>query len=333
MKQSIQESDVVPALLPTPFAVGPVNAFLIRREPLTLVDTGPKDDRAYEALASILRGHGVEMSDLQAILLTHGHVDHIGLLSRIADASGASVYAHPYVASQCTKFEQDHEHARRFLSEILREFGAPPKMIQAALRESETVRTYASFAPVTHVVNDQDAMIGFTAYHVPGHSPSDTLFVDHGSGIAFTGDHILKGVNPNPLIRRPRPEQPRPKSLLEYRASLLRSRSLDLRVCYPGHGDPIRDHRAAIDRILQRQDRRTSQVRELLTHRDLTPFELSAALFPKLDPGHTYFGLSVAVGHLEILEEDNEATAELRDGVLHYTSRSPYQKDRTHAAQ
>jgi glyoxylase-like metal-dependent hydrolase (beta-lactamase superfamily II) len=176
-------------------------------------------------------------------------------------------------------------------------------------------------------VDDGDEARGLTTYHVPGHSPSDTLFVDHSSGIAFTGDHILKGVSPNPLIRRPRPGQPRPKSLLEYRASLSRTRGLDLRVCYPGHGEAIRNHREVIDRILHRQDRRTAQVRELLADGDLTPFQLSAELFPELDPAHTYFGLSVAIGHLEILEQDNQAVSELRDGVLYFTQRGPNQRN------
>src|SRR5439155_8534928 len=48
--KGIFEMDLHRMELPTPFPVGPVNAYLLRGDPLTLVDTGPKTVEAQTAL-------------------------------------------------------------------------------------------------------------------------------------------------------------------------------------------------------------------------------------------------------------------------------------------
>lgn len=35
---------------PTPFPVGNVNLYLVRKDPITLIDTGPRTPQAYRAL-------------------------------------------------------------------------------------------------------------------------------------------------------------------------------------------------------------------------------------------------------------------------------------------
>lgn len=73
--------------IPTPFAVGRVNCFLIEDEPLTLVDTGPNSGKALDALEE----HGRRVEDLGLIVLTHQHIDHIGLAEILAPRSGAAL--------------------------------------------------------------------------------------------------------------------------------------------------------------------------------------------------------------------------------------------------
>ena len=80
--------------VPTPFPVGPVNVHLIAREPVTLVDTGPLTEDAWDALRHGLARHGFRVEDVERVLLTHGHQDHFGLAARIAAGrEGASSWA------------------------------------------------------------------------------------------------------------------------------------------------------------------------------------------------------------------------------------------------
>ena len=79
--------------IPTPFAVGRVNCYLIDDEPLTLVDAGPNSGRALDELQRALEAHGKAIEDLELVIVTHQHIDHIGLVEIVASRSGAEVAA------------------------------------------------------------------------------------------------------------------------------------------------------------------------------------------------------------------------------------------------
>jgi hydroxyacylglutathione hydrolase len=72
------------------FTVGPVqeNCFLLRRDgskSALIVDPGEEADKLLSAIDAL----GVE---LEAILLTHTHFDHVGAVAPVAKATGAPVY-------------------------------------------------------------------------------------------------------------------------------------------------------------------------------------------------------------------------------------------------
>ena len=79
--------------IPTPFRVGPVNCYLVEDDPLTLVDVGPNSGASLVALEDALREHGHHVEDLERIVITHHHTDHLGLVGVLAERSGADVCA------------------------------------------------------------------------------------------------------------------------------------------------------------------------------------------------------------------------------------------------
>jgi glyoxylase-like metal-dependent hydrolase (beta-lactamase superfamily II) len=315
----IEHAGIHTLTLPTPFVVGPVNTFLWKGDPLTLIDTGPRSDEAWEALQAALAAHGCTVADIERVILTHHHVDHAGLLARIIDASGAETWAHPAVPSESHPNVTPEEAWDVYFSGMLREMGLPDDVREQAMRLLSVFRTFSEPYHIDHVFDDGGQVGPFTAYHVPGHSVTDTLLVHHAEGYTLVGDHILETINPNPLIHRPeRPGLPRPKSLVCYQHSLRRTRELELGRCYPGHGGPFDDHRRVVDGILAKHARRDARVRKHLRPEGVTPYEVALAMYPDLGPENLYLILSVAVGHLEVLEEAGEAAAEHRDGVLYY---------------
>ena len=67
--------------IPTPFAVGRVNCYLIEDDPLTLVDSGPElGQGARRARARAAPSTGTAIEDLELIVVTHQHIDHLGLV-------------------------------------------------------------------------------------------------------------------------------------------------------------------------------------------------------------------------------------------------------------
>src|SRR3989440_12483553 len=70
---------IIPISLPTPFYIGAVNVYLVKEDPVTLIDTGPKTRDAIDALRAGLRTNGPTTGDIRRIVSTHAHEDHCGL--------------------------------------------------------------------------------------------------------------------------------------------------------------------------------------------------------------------------------------------------------------
>src|SRR3954463_1601740 len=114
-----------------------------------------------------------------------------------------------------------------------------PQDVTDALRSvSQAFRAWGSRAEITHVVAEGDAVEfagrSLEVHFRPGHSPTDTVFLDAERRMLVGGDHLLAHISANPLISRPRGR----KALIEYMESLARTRAMDIDVVLPGHGDP-----------------------------------------------------------------------------------------------
>jgi len=307
---------VVTISIPTPFPVGSVNAYLVRSEPVTLIDAGVNTDEAFDVLRSVFQREKLILSDLKRVFLTHTHIDHVGLLGRLREHADFTIHGHREAAHQRLNSPENEKEDQRFALGIMREFGTPEEIVRESAREQQTYREYATDAIVDEGLEDGEVIGQHVAYHVPGHSAMDMLFADQEAHLGFTGDHLLPRITPNPLLRRPKSGQPRAKSLLEYRKSLRKTQGLDIDICYPGHGEPIRNPREAIENLLQRQDKRNQRILEILGSRRLSVYQVARALFPRMDPKFTFLGLSSAAGHLEVLEEEGRVISEYQDGIL-----------------
>src|SRR3954462_8948352 len=95
--------------IPTPFAVGRVNCYLIEDDPLTLVDTGPNSGKALDELEQALAARGHRIEDLERIVITHQHIDHEGLIDILARRSGAEVCALDLLAPLLEAFGDNSE--------------------------------------------------------------------------------------------------------------------------------------------------------------------------------------------------------------------------------
>lgn len=305
--------------LPTPFPVGPVNVFLIKSETPTLIDAGVKSEEGWQKLVHSLAEHSLTPRDIKVVLLTHGHLDHVGLVPRLIQESGAQTYAHPDVVAQYAAYDHEIEIGQQFFHDVLLQFGAPASAVDEVMQFRSVFNVLGDTFKIDHAFADGETAGGLEAHYVPGHSASDTLFYCPSRRAAFTGDHVLKGISPNPLLRRAsRDSMTRARSLVEYQRSLRFTRSLDIDTCYPGHGSPFGEHRAVIDGLLERHERRTRDVRRLLAEKPMTPYEIVMRIFPRITSHSLHFALSVAIGHLDVLDDRGEARMENVNGVVVY---------------
>jgi len=308
--------------VPTPFLVGRVNCYLIEDEPLTLIDTGPNSGKSLDELERALALRGRRIEDLELIIVTHQHMDHIGLLEILARRSGAEIAALSVLAPYLESFSRSAADDDQFARVLMRRHGVPGDVATALGSAGAALRAFGSGARVTRALSDGDEVAlrdrTLRALHRPGHSPSDTVFWDERRGILIGGDHLLRHISSNPLVSRPlsgASDGPRPRALIDYLASLRATRELPARVVLPGHGEQIEDVRALIDERLQMHERRARRVLEIVRPQPLTAFEIAREMWGDVALTQAYLTLSEVLGHLDLLLEQ-DAVSEHDDGQL-----------------
>jgi glyoxylase-like metal-dependent hydrolase (beta-lactamase superfamily II) len=307
--------------VPTPFAVGEVNAYLIEDEPLTLVDCGPNSATSLRELERLLGVAGHSISDLELVVLTHQHMDHLGLAEVLAERSGAEVACLGLLAPYLRDWETYAAADDDFAHDVMLRHGLDPSAAKALRSVARMVRGWGAACHADRALADRGSLpfAGRTvrALHRPGHSPSDTVLYDESHGVLITGDHLLASVSSNALISRPlrecangsRPlgksaDNGRPRPLLEYRASLRATRALDAEVALGGHGEPILDHRRLIDMRLRQQDERAAQLLRLLGDGPRSAHVLATSLWGDVAITQAFLTLSEVLGHLDLLIDE-----------------------------
>jgi glyoxylase-like metal-dependent hydrolase (beta-lactamase superfamily II) len=308
--------------IPTPFLVGRVNCYLILDDPLTLVDTGPNSGTSLDQLEQALSRFDVRVEDLQRVVLTHQHMDHVGLMHIIARRSGAEVAAfaplRPWLADYSAQAAADDQYAQA----VMRRHGVPEDLSIVLAAMSAAFRAYGSVAQVTRPLAEGEVLEfrdrSWEVLHRPGHSPSDTVFWDGERRLLMAGDHLLGHISSNPLIARPlgggEPDE-RPRPLLDYLASMRQTREMPAVLTLPGHGDPVTDHAQLIDERMRLTDRRASKILGLLEEagRPLSAHELAVEMWGNVAVSQAFLTLSEVLGHLDVLLT-RDAVAEEYDG-------------------
>lgn len=148
------------------FTVGPVaaNCYLARAPgsaTLVLVDPGAEPDR-------ILSAAEAWDAEVEAVLLTHGHMDHVGGVAEVTRRTGAPVHLHP---ADRDLYDRAAEHAAAYGLQV----PAPPPPDHE----------------LEHGARLRAAGLEWGVRHAPGHSPGGVVLT--AGGDAFVGDCVFQG--------------------------------------------------------------------------------------------------------------------------------------------
>jgi glyoxylase-like metal-dependent hydrolase (beta-lactamase superfamily II) len=330
-----EDAGIFRLAIPTPFQVGRVNAYLIEDSPLTLVDSGPNSAKALDELEQALAARGHSVEDIELLVITHQHMDHFGLASILARRSGAEVAALDGLAPFLAAYGEQTDLEDRFAEQMMLRHGIPPEIVTALRAVSAGFRAWGSKVDVSRPLADGSELRlrdrTLRVLHRPGHSPSDTVFLDDRSEIGqpsmlLSADHLIAHISSNPLLARPlgageeyeTPPAPRPRALITYLASLEQTRAMDLSLVLPGHGPPITDHVSLIDERFRLHRRRAEKIHQLIVSQPRTAHEIAQELWGNVAVTQAYLTLSEVLGHVDLLLEDGRVIELEQDGVVHF---------------
>jgi glyoxylase-like metal-dependent hydrolase (beta-lactamase superfamily II) len=304
--ERISEAGIRVMRIPTPFQVGRVNTYLLEDDPLTLIDSGPNSGKALDELERQLDTLGHRLDDIELVIVTHQHIDHLGLVDIVAKRSGAEVAALDLLAPFVENFGADAERDDEEAADLMLRHGISEEVVRALRQVTGSFRAWGSKAHVTRPLHDGEVLElrdrKLEVQHRPGHSPSDTLFWDQERRILIAADHLIKHISSNPLISRPLDGSARrTQALVLYLESLARSRELPVEIVLSGHGEPITDHVALIDERFAMHQRRAEKLYRLIAEQPRTGHELAQALWGDVAVTQAFLTLSEVIGHVDLL--------------------------------
>jgi glyoxylase-like metal-dependent hydrolase (beta-lactamase superfamily II) len=215
---------------------GVTNFYLIGESgKYTVVDAGAPQD--WNLLVSSLQQLGATANDLDAVLLTHSHVDHTGFAEKARTDVGAAVWIHEADADAIKAGKVSWKNERSNFAYVLH-----GTFWSTAFSLGK--RGATKFIPVKEVSSFSD---GETidvpgqprAIHTPGHTPGSAAIAAESRSALMTGDAMCTW---NAYTGRSGP-QIMPSALNQSNdqcfESLDRLASVKADVILPGHGDPF----------------------------------------------------------------------------------------------
>jgi len=313
-------SSITRIKIPIPFPIASVNIYFIEDSIPTLIDAGLNSEEGLSVVKKALWEKGIRLSDIRRVLLTHGHLDHVGLAGKIQESGGAEVFIHSWDRGKCIHNGRIYsEEKKPFFFRFFREGGASNEMAEGIF--SEMNARFGSYYPADFTVQDLEANetiffddFGLEVIHCPGHTRGSVCFLDRENKRFFSGDHLLENITSNPVVElETRGNGTGFKSLLCYLTSLCFTENLDIKEVLPGHGPSFYQHRKRINQIKKHHRERGEEIRCVLKDfpDGINLFAITMILFPGIKGGDIFLGMSEIVGHLEILEENGFVTSRM----------------------
>ncbi|MET3696231.1 glyoxylase-like metal-dependent hydrolase (beta-lactamase superfamily II) [Bacillus oleivorans] len=291
--------------LPTPFAVGDVHAYLIKGDALTLVDAGALTNEAWDVMQKYFSELGITLHDIDQIVLTHHHPDHVGLVEKFPQTT--PILAHPAADRWLYRTKEFTDFHREIFAEWFTEFGVPEEF-SFYLDQLMSPLNYSCQRKLDIPLTDGMTLPlenDWVILETPGHATSHISLYREKDQTLIGGDVLLNHISSNPILEPPfNKGRDRHKPLLDYIHTLEDLSDLNPSIVYPGHGDIIKGGvYDLVEKRLKAQEERAFKVWSMLKeNEDLSVFEICQKLFPHAYKTQLPLTISETVGQLDYIE-------------------------------
>ncbi|WP_110111234.1 MBL fold metallo-hydrolase [Bacillus sp. CGMCC 1.16541] len=294
-------------VLPTPFDVGDVNVYLLEGDSLTLVDAGVKTEEAWIKFNQEVERLGFSVSQINQVILTHHHPDHVGLLDYLD--KDIKVIGHRNNEVWIAQDRQFLHQYEAFFLEFFTQSGIDTKFLPLLTKLKSTLK-YSCHRSLTDIVKEGDFISGLEGWQVietPGHAQSHIALYHDEQQLLIGGDVLIGHISSNPLIEPPQlQDEERAKSQIQYNDTLKRLLTFPIKRVYAGHGEEVEDVHNLIHERLNKQHERAYKVLKMIKEQPRTAFEVCVQLFPKVYQKQIGLTMSETVGQLDYLESIGE---------------------------
>lgn len=272
--------------------------------PPTLVDTGSGFENSNEDLLKGIDavrhdfGESLALTDIEHILVTHGHMDHFGGVAFMVEQTGAQVGIHELDRRVLTAYEERVIVATKDLRVYMERAGVSPEQRQDLIDMYGFAKKHVRSVPVDFSLDEDVMFEGMQFIHTPGHCPGQVCIIL--GDVMLCADHVLSRTTPHQA-----PESiTHYTGLGHYRDALRKVAKIDgIELALGGHEEPIHDVYQRIEDIQHSHERKLNRVLDIIKQmaRPCTIVEVTEMMYPQKRGYETLLALEEAGAHVEYL--------------------------------
>ncbi|MHB1439202.1 MAG: MBL fold metallo-hydrolase [Cuniculiplasma sp.] len=305
----------------------PISIRALRTASIYLLDNGKRriliDTGMDKNIVDFLRTNQIDPNQIDLVLLSHMHIDHIGGAQELQNQFGIKAYIG---RNDLERIESLQESPKKYISwqlDYLKENGVPDKFLQN-IGENHPIfkelKNYLSL-DLNSLEKIDNKLENIEFLPVPGHSSGSTCFLIKDQNAIFTGDHVLERITPNISYYDESEDM-----LGEYISSLKNTIFDQPLEAHPGHGHQFGDLNKRIDGILNHHEERIGEILKIVEKKWVCAYDVARQM--KWSKGRTMdsmnmmesnFAIGEAISHLRHMSFKGMVSKKEINGVHYYS--------------
>jgi glyoxylase-like metal-dependent hydrolase (beta-lactamase superfamily II) len=299
----------------TPVGARPreVHAYLVRLadDGYLLADGGLDTDAAWQALDAGVRSAAGTWRAVRVHVVTHMHMDHIGLAGRVRAASGAPLVMGRLDAERARGALERPDEEAEYRAALCVGAGAPAELLQVLQAARRRDTGLSGFVEPAATIGEDGGAVpgadGWAAVWTPGHTAGHISLFRAADRMLIAGDAVLPKITPTIGVNRQRADP-----VADYLDALRRLERLAPAQALPGHGDPISAPAARIGELIAETRAESSRVLAALGSAPASAWAVVERRYAgrSLPPAAQLQALRETIAHLDHLVARGLAAAE-----------------------
>jgi glyoxylase-like metal-dependent hydrolase (beta-lactamase superfamily II) len=313
------------------FNPGSVNTYLIETpNGFTSIDTGWDSPPSLQSMQQQLAEIGAGFADIKQVILTHCHIDHMGLVVRLKQSYPVKLYLHEKEIELIKIRFTGGDNFLPLTDKFLQSHGFPAAELTPPEVQLPIPLNLSSIQPDVLLHGDEIIPVGqynLRVVNTPGHTPGHIALYEPAKKFLFSGDMLLPTIATNAALH----VQHIPYPLQKYLDSLRTLRQLDIETVLPGHEHVFFNAHKRIDELIRDHEQKSQKILKVFADgKPKTAYEVSRILavsartktnvWATLTGWDQRFAVLQTIAHLETLRFNHKLDKEATNGIDYYRS-------------
>jgi glyoxylase-like metal-dependent hydrolase (beta-lactamase superfamily II) len=311
------------------FSPNSVNIYIIRLDDGYIsIDTGWDSPPAVKSLEAQLAEIGAGLSDIKEIIITHCHIDHLGMIARLKKLNNAKIYIHEKELDLIKIRFSGGDNFLPLTDQFLKIHGVPDSELPPPEVQLPIPENLAATKPDVLLKGGEEILAGPYTLKVittPGHTPGHIGLYEPSKKFFFSGDMLLPTIATNAAIHVQHIQNP----LQQYLDTLVKLQKMDIQTVLPGHEYIFSNPKPRIEELFIHHKQKADEIyRAFEDGLPKTAYDVSRILswsprnktttWNNLSGWDKRFAVLQSIAHLEAMVGTGKLTRFSKDGKLYY---------------